>query len=868
MVNTNEIKKLLIVFSVVFSSVFILQGGTIDLPHKYLRTNPNMLSNSAFNGTSSWDLHSGPVYESSDSHTSDGTGCIKYPTGEDAYCQLISELIYYPNFEYNKPYTISFYAKTLYEPVYFRVALHMYDANDVRTTQSGRGATSTTGEWQEIVCVLRITDPNVVKVKVVIEPCGSTLPSDFLVDEVYMGENLSFAEAPVSSRQTFSGSKTAVDELGNWQVYETTTGGGEWKDFFPFALYPDLVYRTNFQSLSDQGFNTVMSMMFKSRIQWAKNAVSTFNPNGMKAGLRLSNYASGDPVWTLTRLATDINDVNSDLSETLLCYDWDNEDYIEWSHKFDMINTIRNNDVNHPIYILNGHAGVQRIFSKRLSDVCGTYTGFSPLEGMEAGNGSFDLMQYLEKQDIPVSIGHINSVEDTFYGFRLRVYYCLIKGAKGICWWGDGRSGLPLAENCAWWNDIPNLRDEIDQMMPIIKRPHWTTWSVTCSDSNIMFNTREYASDGYMIVMNPTSNSSINTFTINNFYSTEVWNYFDDSFAASVINNQFTVLMPAHSTALYRLVDVNYPENLLNGDMETTGGPLSYWSDYGNGTIIRDTTVKFTGNASGKISNSATTDDTMLLQHYPALKPNTTYRFTAMMKTDNVVKNDINKTSSGAIIQLYTGGGNWFFPTGGLTGTNDWQLVEKEFTTPAEPNTSWYVRLRLWEASGTVWFDNVKLQELHDNILTNGNMETAGGPLSDWSDSGDGTIIMDTTTKYAGLASGKITNSATIDDTMLLQHYPALKPNTTYRFTAMMKTDNVVKNDINKTSSGAIIQLYTGGGNWFFPTGGLTGTNDWQLVEKEFTTPAEPNTSWYVRLRLWEASGTVWFDNVCLYEVE
>jgi Carbohydrate binding domain len=869
--NTKNMKKIFVSIVVLSLSIIAVQAGTINLPHKYPRSagGTNLLTNTTFNGTTGWTLTAIPQYDSTVSRTSDGSGSIKIPVNASNYAQIKSGLI--TDFELNTPYTISFYVKTQHEPVYVSACLHMYDADDNRTFSysTGQSATSTTGEWQEVVCVVTVTDPNIEKIKVVIDKKISAIyTSDYYIDEVYLGKGISFEQAPVSSRQTFDGSKVKIDALGNWQVYENS----EWKDFFPFGMYVGLA-RNDYIGFSEQGLNLVLSQQFRSQVEMAQDATSTFNPNGMRVGLRLQRYAiPGDAYWTHTLLENTINDLNSDLSETLLCYDWDNENnFTTWSYWFDMVNAIRDNDTSHPVYVLNGACGIQRLFSKRLSDVCGTYVGPAGI-AMETGAFRFDVLQYLEKQDIPVSIAQLNHVEEENYGFRLRLYYALIMGAKGICWWGDARNDdgtenlTKVIENRAWWSSIPILRSEVDALIPIIKQPHWTSWSVSSSDSEILFGTRDYNDDGYMIIMNPEDTSSLVTFTLNGLAPTEVWNYFDDSFVTSVSSNQFTVLLSANSTAVYRLVDQNYPEVLINGNMETVDSPISDWTEVGSGTITRDINIKYSGSASCNIYNASTSYDTRLRQDFIALKPNTTYRFTGMMKTDNVIKADPSNNYSGAQIQLYAGGSNLFLPLIGESGSSDWHLVEKTFTTPVSPNIYWYVRLRLWDASGTVWFDNISLQELNHNYMLNGDMETAGLPIYDWSVVGNGTIARDSDIKYSGTASCKIYNALTSDDTRLRQDFVVLEPNTSYCFTAMMKTDSVVKDDPDNDFSGAIIQLYTGGGNWFFPIG-LTGTNDWQLVEKEFTTPVAPNSNWFVRLRLWDASGTVWYDNVCLYKV-
>ncbi|MFA7230370.1 MAG: carbohydrate binding domain-containing protein [Victivallaceae bacterium] len=846
-------------------------AGTINLPHKYPRTNPNLLSNPTFNGSAGWTLNPSTEYQSSGGHTADGSGCIKFLAGQCSWSHQVKSETFY-NFEYDTPYTISFYVKTQHEPVYLNACLHMYDANEERTYSYSTGfvATSTTGEWQEAVCVVKITDYNIVKFKVVIEERESAAyTSDFFIDDVYFGKGISFDQPPVNSKETFSGSKVTIDELGNWQVYENE----QWKDFFPFGLYVNWDHRENFNSLSTQGFNTVLSLQVTEHLQWAQDAVSSFNPNGMRAGWRLQQYAKPDDYWTMELLANKINYIASNWSDTLLCYDWDNENnWTNWSCWFDMVNTIRNSDANHPVYVLNGYCGVQRLFSKRLSDVCGTYV-HSAGGTMETGGFKFDVLQYLTKQNIPASAAQLNGVEQTAYGMRMRVYYALIQGAKAIFWWGDGLTDGPadedetlLAENRPWWSDIPNLRNEIDSMLPILKQPNWTSWSVNCSDAEILCNTRDGQNEGYMIVMNPAASPSLVTFTLSGYTATEAWNYFDNSFIAPVSNNQLKVLLPAHSTAVYRLVNVNYPELLLNGGMENSGSPIANWGQKISGTATRDIEEKYNGDASCKIVNNSLTQDTYLSQGFSALKPNTVYRFSVMVKMDNVVR-DETSDYNGVLVQLYAGS-NLFFPLPGKAGSSDgWELIEKTFTTP-ENGTNWYVRLRLTKATGCVWFDNASLVELNHNFILNGGMEAAGEPLTNWTMSGDGCVIRDIGTKFFGDASCKITNQTPTDDSRLVQNYAALKPATTYYFSARMKTDNVVKANPADNYSGALVQIYAGGANQFTPIPGTLGTNDWQLIEKTFTTPVTPNATWYVRLRLWNASGTAWFDNVTLQEVQ
>lgn len=713
MTNTTGRTKLLPILFIYLFTCCIYQntahGGPIDLPHKYPRTAPNLLSNPSFDTGALWTLASGPVYDGEISRTP-GSGSIRFPKGEDIYAQVKSPLI--ADFEYYRPYTISFYLKTGHEPVYVNACLHMYDADNYRTFSysTGRGAASTTEDWQEVVCIVYISDPAVKKVQVVFEVKNSAAyTEDFHIDDVYFGKRISFDQAPAAFRIPFDGSKVKIDELGNWQVFEK----GSWNDFFPLGIYVDLA-RPDYHSLSDQGFNLVLSQQFKSQLQKAKDALSPFNPNGMKAGLRLARYAVPDDIyWTLTRLADTIQEIHApedDLSETLLCYDWDNEgNWTTWCHWFNMVDTIRAADESHPIYTMNGYPAVQRLFTG-ISDVSGTYIGFSSGDSFESGFGKFHVLQYLENQSIPVSIAQLNNIEETPEGFRKRLYFALIMGAKGAVWHGDT---LMRAENRQWWDDIDDLRTEVDAMMPLLKQPHWSSWSATCSDSEIYFNTREYNGEGCMILMNPKDSASLATFFIEGLDATEVWNFFGGSFVTAIHDNEFSLLLPPSSTAVYRLINLPLPESLTNGGMENPGSPIQSWIAYGDGTMSQDTSIVYSGLASAKIENLTVSDSSMFLQYYPSLKPNTSYRFTVMVKTEDVLKEDPLETFSGAMVQVYAGGENLLFPQPGLSGSNDWRLFSTIFTTPEKLKRKFYVRLRLWEASGTVWYDNASLQELN-----------------------------------------------------------------------------------------------------------------------------------------------------------
>ena len=72
------------------------------------------------------------------------------------------------------------------------------------------------------------------------------------------------------------------------------------------------------------------------------------------------------------------------------------------------------------------------------------------------------------------------------------------------------------------------------------------------------------------------------------------------------------------------------------------------------------------------------------------------------------------KKRGGVYGNVYAGGNLWFPTFDGHTGTTDWMFQSFEFTTSPETNGKYksYVSLRILNANGTAWFDDVSLEEL------------------------------------------------------------------------------------------------------------------------------------------------------------
>ena len=102
-------------------------------------------------------------------------------------------------------------------------------------------------------------------------------------------------------------------------------------------------------------------------------------------------------------------------------------------------------------------------------------------------------------------------------------------------------------------------------------------------------------------------------------------------------------------------------------------------------------------------------NNTVALRHdLPDLKPNTKYRISYFVRLENV---QLKARYSGAVLNIYAGGNKWF-PSKWLYGTVPWTYQEGTFTTGPNIGKKSYLLLYLMKASGKVWFDRIRLEEI------------------------------------------------------------------------------------------------------------------------------------------------------------
>lgn len=127
-------------------------------------------------------------------------------------------------------------------------------------------------------------------------------------------------------------------------------------------------------------------------------------------------------------------------------------------------------------------------------------------------------------------------------------------------------------------------------------------------------------------------------------------------------------------------------------------------ADKKNVTI--DENIFVEGGNSVRISNPD--GGTLRIGQWAPVKPNTKYRITFFIRTENI-ESDGTSPHTGACANIWAEK-NFWFPPNWYIGTIPWTKQSFEFTTPENTITEKsYINLWLWNAKGTVWFDDVKI---------------------------------------------------------------------------------------------------------------------------------------------------------------
>lgn len=543
------------------------------------RVGPNLVSNPNFNGTANWAIGGG-TYDPTQSRTADGTGSVRIPWGArtDSPCYPVTS---------GKTYMFAAYIKvTTWPPPLLDIG---YGTNALGSAgESGMMGPSTPNVWEEINFV--VTPPAGTTCATFVFYRGYAdsggAPNNMWIDEVYFGEGVGFGSPP-SAKIPFQGANVRADDLGNITVLKD----GTFQPFFPLCIYSDGRRANNYQIYSNQGWNCDM-WGYYGTMQPAANAVSAFNPTGMMTSMQMVQYTNSLPGGSYdadgARLRAQIQELKNTglFASHFLFYYWDNENV--WDHWDEHMNTIaQTQDADkvggvrtHPLYMLQGSYGAARTYHTATGtgvrggpDITGTYADAENTGGAGHAGGQ-EIVQNQQGQNVPVVVEQMNiaSAGAAAGEFRRMMYKHVGRGAKGIGVWRDcylnDCSGFAVdITTVPWWPDVPNLRTELNQLLPIIRMPHWTTWTASYNQAlPVSVGTRDYLGKGHLWLNNESTTAPTTvTFTLAGlpYTPTSAVNVITGATTAITGGNTLTVTLPAiginQGTAVLRLEGATDP---------------------------------------------------------------------------------------------------------------------------------------------------------------------------------------------------------------------------------------------------------------------------------------------------------------------
>ncbi|WP_218094113.1 DUF7594 domain-containing protein [Paenibacillus solanacearum] len=183
---------------------------------------------------------------------------------------------------------------------------------------------------------------------------------------------------------------------------------------------------------------------------------------------------------------------------------------------------------------------------------------------------------------------------------------------------------------------------------------------------------------------------------------------------AALVAGAFPVY-PVHAETAAAAAEGLVPEGpsvLVNGGFEqaSNGLPANWnkWVASGSPQFASDSQTVKEGSRSLKIQSAETSRGSMTQS--ARVEPNQNYQLSAWIKTDNIVSND-----RGVVLRYQFSdvdgkkiGADMF--TAARKGTGDWQQLTHKMAVPSGA-VKVLVELFLWGATGTVWFDDVRLSK-------------------------------------------------------------------------------------------------------------------------------------------------------------
>jgi len=292
----------------------------------------------------------------------------------------------------------------------------------------------------------------------------------------------------------------------------------------------------------------------------------------------------------------------------------------------------------------------------------------------------------------------------------------------------------------------------------------------------------------------------------------------------------------------------------------------------GTPTVASDTAEHHDGAKSVKMTGAAATDRASLYFRYmnASTMAGNTYTYSIYQKTSNIVSSNYGTTVRITFLNASSQAvGTTIYVPGAKGTTAGWKKLQTTFTVPYE-TASIVIEPFLFQATGTVWWDDAELTPFTASLVGNPGYETDSdndGIPDAWHPAiiGSSSYAIDASTVHNGSRSVRLTGTATAGSVSLDQDLaiPSGMSGNLFTLRSWYKTSSLAT-----TGNGAAVKLvfYNSSGTTIgspLLVPGLTGTVDWTQLDTLVLAPAGT-----VKIKLYvmldHASGTVWWDQTDL----
>jgi hypothetical protein len=471
-------------------------------------------------------------YDPNISHTNDGSGSAYLShsgTKENRNDRLYSDFAI--PVTPGKRYTLSFWMMTKDWPsstIQPFGAFLSENGTEIENSFGSRTSNSKKDAWEQTFILIEVPDnPEIKYFQIRVAMNLNDISTKVWVDDFALTEGITLPARP--QKEAKNGSITTVDAIGNFKV--------NGQDFFPLGIFGDK-NRADWSIYKNQGFNTYMWVSNKTELEKADAA-------GLKSAMQVVQYITDTNFGQkLTSLSNDLDNLYaSGSANSLIMYYVDNEFFHLKNDVSDALNTIQQKDNNkRPIYMLNGDYALARKYND-LIDVTGAYAA---KDGTQTPTPLELLYQDREpNQKSPSAFAQINAGVGN--NFKAVLFGAIAQGARAAAFWKDGGTAGSI-ENRSWWNQLPTIKNQIDQLMDagIIQADH-TLFSAYADNPALITGTRLVNGTGYLIVANPTDSDITTTFNVKNL------GYTPSSVVDFFTNTPFTAI-GAHDATVIKLV--------------------------------------------------------------------------------------------------------------------------------------------------------------------------------------------------------------------------------------------------------------------------------------------------------------------------